>query len=102
MNIQTEILGDSLTLHLSGALDLANSGEIRRAFLQALQDHQTAKKLIVDMRNVGSIDSAGLAAFVELLRKSRDMGIELRLIELTPSVKAVFEISRLDQVFTIG
>lgn len=101
MNIQTEITGDTLTFHPSGVLDLAHSSELRSTFIQILQDHQTAKKLIVDMRNVRSIDSSGLAAFVELLRKSRDMGMEFRLVELTPSVKAVFEISRLDQVFTI-
>jgi anti-sigma B factor antagonist len=102
MKIQTEINGDILTLHLSGVLDLAHSSEVRDVFKQALQDHQNAKQLIVDMKDVRTLDSSGLASLVELMKNTRNAGIELRLTELNPSVKAVFELSRLDQIFTIG
>ena len=57
--------------------------------------------LIVDMENVGFIDSQGLQKLLSALRLMQSQKSNLLLCSLQPSVQIVFEISRIDQLFAI-
>ena len=57
--------------------------------------------LIVDMENVEFIDSQGLQKLLSALRLMQSQKSNLLLCSLQPSVRLVFEISRIDQLFGI-
>ena len=56
---------------------------------------------MVDLSGVTYIDSAGLAALIEAMQKVEAYGAKFLLAGLQDTVRSIFEISRLDQVFQI-
>jgi anti-anti-sigma factor len=57
--------------------------------------------LIVDMENVEFIDSQGLQKLIASLRLMQSHKSNLLLCSQQPSVRLVFEISRIDQLFAV-
>lgn len=86
-------------LALEGEIDLHRSAEIKEA-LQPLIAQKTPR-ILVDMAGVNYIDSAGLAVFIETLQRVMSYGGAFGLFGLRESVRSIFEIARLDQVFQI-
>lgn len=80
-------------------VDLSRSPELRNA-LRGAQDKKP-ERLIVDLGEVGYMDSSGLATLVEAMRTSKSTGAPLILASMNQKVRAIFEIARLDQFFTI-
>ncbi len=60
------------------------------------------KKVVIGLRKVSYIDSSGLATFVEMLQKMKRYGGKLVLTELEPVVRSVFEIAKLDKIFSLA
>lgn len=87
-------------LDLSGDIDLANSPAMRKALLGEIKEKH-ARKVFLNLRNVRYIDSSGIASLVEGLKASRDSGARMILYGLSPSVREVMELSRLQKIFEI-
>jgi anti-sigma B factor antagonist len=62
--------------------------------------HQGASNLIVDLGSVKSIDSSGIAAFLQVLKRLGPRG-DLLLCNLRSQVEKSFRITRMDRVFSI-
>ncbi|MEA3206959.1 MAG: anti-sigma factor antagonist [Chthoniobacter sp.] len=86
-------------LALAGEIDLHRSPEVKQT-LQPLID-QKMPCILIDMSGVTYIDSSGLAAFIEALQRVLGYGGKFGLFGLRQSVRNIFEIARLDQVFQI-
>lgn len=86
-------------LALEGEIDLHRSPEIKET-LQPLIE-QKFPRILIDMSGVQYIDSSGLAVFIEALQRVLGYGGKLGLFGLRDSVRSIFEIARLDQVFQI-
>ncbi len=86
-------------LPLEGEIDLHVSPTVT-ASLNAMIEKKP-KRLVVDLSQVTYIDSAGLAAFIEAMQKVEGYGGKFALAGLQETVRSIFEISRLDQVFQI-
>src|SRR6266436_1053541 len=86
-------------LPLEGEIDLHVSPTVA-ASLNMMIDKKP-KQLVVDLSRVTYIDSAGLAAFIEGMQKVEAYGGKFALAGLQETVRSIFEISRLDQVFQI-
>jgi anti-sigma B factor antagonist len=92
---------DKITiLDVSGDIDLAHSGEVRRIVLAEIREERTPK-LILNLRDVNYIDSSGVASLVEGLKASRDIGSRLILFGLSPVAYEVLQLSKLLKVFEI-
>ena len=59
------------------------------------------KQLIVDLSRVTYIDSSGLAALIEGMQNVEEYGGKFALAGLQETIRTIFEIARLDQVFQI-
>lgn len=84
---------------LDGEIDLHRSGEVRAQ----LDPHIAAKEavIVVDLSGVTYIDSSGLAVFIEAMQRVLGYGGEFALCGLRESVRHIFAIACLDQVFRI-
>ncbi|MGB7847512.1 MAG: STAS domain-containing protein [Candidatus Acidiferrum sp.] len=87
-------------LDLSGDIDLAHSPAMRKVLLGEIKEKHTAK-VFLNLKNVRYIDSSGIASLVEGLKASRDLGSRMILYALSPSVREVMELSRLQKIFEI-
>ena len=88
-----------ITLHPKRA-----TAEIAREFKDALFDlieNQKAKDIIIDLAEVQFMDSFFLGAIVSGLKKCRNSEGDIRLINMQNSLRPLFELMNLDDVFRI-
>jgi anti-anti-sigma factor len=57
--------------------------------------------LLVDMKEVEFMDSAGLVALVKGFRIAQSLDKRFSICSVAPSVRMIFEITQLDEVFEI-
>ncbi len=86
-------------LPLDGEIDLHVSPTVTASLNMMIETKP--KLLVVDLSRVTYIDSAGLAALIEGMQKVESYGGKFALAGLQETVRSIFEISRLDQVFRI-
>ena len=86
-------------LPLKGEIDLHVSPVIT-ASLNAMIEKKP-DRVVIDLSDVTYIDSAGLAALIQAMQKVEAYGGKFLLAGLQETVRSIFEISRLDQVFQI-
>ena len=84
---------------LKGEIDLHVSPTVTAALTEVID--QKPERLVVDLSEVTYIDSAGLATLIQAMQKVEGYGGKFMLAGLQETVRSIFEISRLDQVFQI-
>ena len=92
----TKTSGDSqgaITLVLEGSLDSGSSGQLDKEIHDACSDG--VRTLILDMREVSFISSAGIGVIIKTKESLKKRNMESTLIHLQPQVKRVFEIMQL-------
>jgi len=98
MNYETREEQGALIVAFDGDVDLQSSPEARKALLEAVG---RGMPVLVDLSQVGYIDSSGVASLVESFQAARKAGQNLVLISVSDGAKRVLELARLDKVFTI-
>lgn len=83
----------------NGEVDLARSPTLRSTLGQVIADGPG--RLVLDLSQVDYMDSSGVATLVEALQQCRTRQTALVLSGLQARVRSVFEIAKLDSVFTI-
>lgn len=86
-------------LPLEGEIDLHVSPTIAAALSRLIEKKH--RKVVVDLSGVTYVDSSGLAVLIEGMQKAGEYKIEFALTGLQESVRTIFDIARLDQVFQI-
>jgi anti-sigma B factor antagonist len=86
-------------LPLKGEIDLHVSPVITASLTAMIE--KKPKRMVIDLSDVTYIDSAGLAALIQAMQKVEAYGGKFLLAGLQETVRSIFEISRLDQVFRI-
>ncbi len=84
---------------LAGEIDLHRSQEVKEALAAPIQ--RKASRILLDLSSVSYIDSSGLAVLIEALQRVLGYGGKFGLFGLQESVRNIFGIARLDQVFQI-
>ena len=99
MQIRQEEKGGALIFRVEGDIDINSSPEVKKAFDQAVSAKKD--KVVVNLKDVGYVDSSGLATMVEILKNLRSYGGTLKLTNLSSKVRGLFEITKLDKLFDI-
>jgi anti-sigma B factor antagonist len=86
-------------LPLEGEIDLHVSPRIAVSLAQLIA--KKPAKLIVDLSRVSYIDSSGLAVLIEGMQGVEEYGGIFAIAGMQETVRSIFEIARLDQVFRI-
>jgi anti-sigma B factor antagonist len=84
---------------LEGEIDL----HVSPAIAISLQEIIAKKpaRLLVDLSRVSYMDSSGLAVLIDAMQKVKKYGGAFGVVGMQESVRAIFEIAKLDQVFRI-
>lgn len=99
IEIKTERLSDAVVLRPVGDIDLSRAPSLRVQLGEVQRSRPD--RLIVDLEEVPYMDSSGVATLVEAMQIARRNGSKLILCSMSQKVKGIFEIARLDMVFTI-
>jgi anti-sigma B factor antagonist len=83
----------------AGEIDLQHSPTLRTTLLSLAE--RKPPRVIVDLAAVTYVDSSGVGTLVEFKRRLERGGGRVILAGLQPRVRSVFEITKLDQFFTI-
>ena len=86
-------------LPLEGEIDLHVSPEVAEA-LRSMTARKP-KQVVVDLTRVTYLDSSGLAVLIEGMQNVQEYGGQFAVAGVQESVKHIFDIARLDQVFRI-
>jgi anti-sigma B factor antagonist len=86
-------------LPLAGEIDLHVSPTIRTSLNRMIA--KKPKRLVVDLSGVSYIDSAGLGAVIEAMQEVEAYGGKFALAGMQETVRSIFKMLRLDQVFSI-
>ena len=86
-------------LPLKGEIDLHVSPVVTASLNATIE--KKPERLVIDLSDVSYIDSAGLAALIQAMQKVEAYGGKFLLAGLQETVRSIFEISRLDQVFQV-
>jgi anti-sigma B factor antagonist len=84
---------------LSGRLVMADVPQVRQKLLGFVE--QGNGKLILHLAEVGFMDSSGLSVLVSVFKAARAKGGDVVLLDLSPTVRSLIELTRLQQVFSI-
>ena len=99
LQFTTERVNDATVFRPHGEIDLSRSPELR-VQLTEVQGNRP-DRLVIDLSQVPYMDSSGVATLVEAMQVSRKHGGQLILCGMQERVRSIFEIARLDTVFTI-
>lgn len=99
MELKVEEIETAKVVHLSGEIDLHTSPDLRKALLKMTKQRVTP--LIIDLKGVSYMDSSAIATLVETLKAMMAYKGSLRLCNLSPRVREIFNFAKLDKVFRI-
>ncbi len=100
MHVDVRRHEDVVILELSGKLTAGLGDQILRDALDELLG-EGWKKILVNLSQVGFMDSAGVGELVSGLRTAQRLGAELRLLNTNERVHSTLSIARLLPVFRI-
>ncbi len=101
VEIVTEKNDAGFVLKLKGDVDMNSSSDVRGALGEVFRQVQKGRALFIDLSQVRYMDSSGIATLVEALQNCMKQGARLRLVDLSPPVRDVFELARLASVFEV-
>lgn len=99
IHVEVKATPDGAILSPVGEIDLGRAPSFREHLFSAQQ--KKPRRLIVDLGQVPYMDSSGVATLVEAMQTARRSGCKLVLCNMQARVRSIFEIARLDSVFTI-
>lgn len=91
--------GEWLVLQVAGEIDMASAPQLRQRVVGLVTDGVRA--LVLDLSNIGFCDSTGLGVIVAAVKRLRTNEGDLRVVTNDERLLALFEITRLDQVFAV-
>lgn len=99
MQLETTVNPDVVIITpLESRVDAHVASAFRNALAERID--QGHRRLMINMERVEFIDSSGLGALVSAIKRMGRDG-DLRVCSLTPAVRAMFELTRLNRVIPI-
>ena len=89
----------SLVVQLSGEIDLSNAHEVQRRLEEAIQG---AHSVVIDLSEIGYLDSQGLRVIKQLVNRAARHGTRLQVVAPPDSfARQVLEITQMSDFFEI-
>jgi len=100
MSLVTEYAhdGKQFIIYVSGHFDFSRVQEFRNAYEGMAP---SVRQVIIDFRATEHIDSSGLGMLLNMRKSLAPEQRRFHLVNCTPTVRKVFDISRFDKLFVI-
>lgn len=99
INLQVSRLENVTLVELAGRVDSSNADLLGDALAHEIENGNT--NLVLDVSRVDYMSSAGLRELVSAYKKVKRVAGDLRLVQPSPRVQEILELSGLDTIFQI-
>jgi len=99
MNMIHRPMDSADIVKLSGRLVMRNAAGVKREVRRLIRSG--CNKLVFDLSELGFADSTGLGVLIDALKQARAAGGDVLLLRLTPEVRTIIELTRLQEVFEV-
>lgn len=99
MGMKAENKNGLMVCYIEGEIDTNTAPEIKKSFQSLLA--KKSPRMVINFSKVSYVDSSGLATLVEILKGMKSYGGRMRLTNLSPKIKGLFEITKLEKLFEI-
>ncbi len=99
MEISTEEMKGVSVIAVSGRVDSATAPDLETSLKKLVESEKT--KIVLDLKNVEYMSSAGLRAMVSTLKAVKRVNGDLRLASPSPRVEEVLRLAGLTSIFSI-
>jgi len=96
LSLNIDIDENQIVVYLNGEIDHHSSKEIREA-VDLAAERTSPKRLVLDFRGVTFMDSSGIGLVMGRYKLMTSLGGELELINVSPHIKKVMQISGLSR-----
>ena len=94
-----QVDSDTHIVAVTGEIDLFTAPELKSALGEALESGHT--RIVVDLTNTTFLDSTALGVLIGAVKRLRSRDGVLTIVNTDPNIAKTFEITGLDQIFTI-
>ncbi len=98
--LKHSINGDILVVNLEGRLDVSVANEVEEG-LAELIDNGNHTKVLLNMEGIEYMSSSGFRACISTLRKLNAKEGSLKMCNIKPAVKRIFDVIELTSLFDI-
>jgi stage II sporulation protein AA (anti-sigma F factor antagonist) len=92
--------GDILVVYLEGRLDVSVANEVEEGLAEII-DTGGHKKVLLNMEGIEYMSSSGFRACISTLRKLNSKEGVLKMCNIKPAVKRIFDVIELTSLFDI-
>jgi anti-anti-sigma factor len=96
LKVLTRKFGNVAVVYIQGRIVVGDGLKTLRKTVVSQSD---ARRIILDLARVSTIDAGGLGVMLDLFQQSEANGIDFKLMNATYLVNRLLEITRLDLVF---
>jgi anti-sigma B factor antagonist len=82
-----------------GEIDLFTAPDLKQVLTDAIEGGE--HRVVIDLSEVSFLDSTALGVLIGAVKRLRSRGGALAIVNTDPSIAKTFEITGLDQIFTI-
>lgn len=101
INTSTRMVGDVVIVDTIGELRLGEGTHVLRDVVSGLID-QDYKSILLNLRDVRHIDSAGVGELMSCYTSVRNRGGQLKLLNLSKNVHNLLQITKLYTIFEVA
>lgn len=99
LDIAVDLAEDQCYLALDGEVDVYTAPRLKEQLVTVFEDG--CSNVVIDLEQVGFIDSSGLGVLVSALRRARERDGSVRVVCTRENILKIFRITGLDKVFPI-
>lgn len=98
--METKKVGEKIVVYLEGRLDVSIAGQVEEELMRII-DEDGIVHIVLNMQAVEYMSSSGFRACIATLRKLHSMDGTLKICNIKPSVKRIFDVIELTSLFDI-
>ncbi|MBU0571022.1 MAG: STAS domain-containing protein [Candidatus Omnitrophica bacterium] len=99
MKLRREEKGDVTVCYIAGEININTVPDFKVTFNKMIKEK--AGKVLLNLEEVGYIDSLGLATLLFFSRGLEDGGGQMIISDVAPKVGSIFKITKVDKVLSI-
>lgn len=100
MELKVRKSSDIYIIDINGEMDLYNSFRLKELIVKMLD--RKVSKFVINMENVGYIDSSGIGALIYVCSTIKKLNLKLLIVNVRGAVKKVIELTKLMGYFPIA
>jgi anti-sigma B factor antagonist len=98
LSVRIAYAGDSATVTLAGEIDLLSSTALNRELNDLWDRVPPPARVLVELADVGFMDTSGVAALLTARRRAADVGCRLVVTSTSPVIARLFAITGLQSI----